>query len=82
MDSTQIAEWQAFYSIEPFGEAVEWYRTGVVASTVANMLRNRKSSPVKPTDFVPKEPKKKQTPAEMKAAMLAFYNASKHKRAT
>jgi hypothetical protein len=50
----ELFEWQAYYRIEPFGEWREDLRCGIVASTVANAFRGKKSKTFKPDDFMPK----------------------------
>ena len=54
LTSKQIAEWVAFYSLEPFGN--EWRQAAVIASTIAEANRNEKkrSKPFTPDDFMPK----------------------------
>lgn len=54
MSAAELADWQAYYEMAPFGPETEWYRTGVVAAEVRNMLRGPKARPVKPSDYMPK----------------------------
>lgn len=51
----ELAEWRAFYEIEPFGAEREDLRAGIVASTVANTARNpkRRRRPYRPREFMP-----------------------------
>jgi len=54
MDSKELSEWAAFYSIEPFG----YFRSsdlpaGIIASTLANCNRTRTSTAFTPKDFMP-----------------------------
>jgi len=44
----------AYASLEPFGETRADLRAGIIASTVANAHRDRKTKPMKPSDFMPK----------------------------
>ena len=55
VDSRELTEWMAFYKLEPWGTEIEDYRTGVIASTIANANRDskRKSKPFQPKDFMP-----------------------------
>jgi hypothetical protein len=55
MTSRDVAEWKAYYSIEPFGEARADLRTGILASLIANVHRDRKKrpEPFVPEDFMP-----------------------------
>ena len=55
LTSRQIAEWMAYYTIEPFGEQRADLRAAIVASTVANANRDpaKRREPFSPTDFMP-----------------------------
>lgn len=45
----------AFSKMEPFGSTSDYFRTGIIASTLINLKRDpRKGKPVKPEDFVPR----------------------------
>tara|TARA_R100001244_G_scaffold131631_1_gene105196 strand:- start:58 stop:330 length:273 start_codon:yes stop_codon:yes gene_type:complete len=53
MDSKEISEWAAYYSIEPFG----YFRSAdlpaaIVASTLANCNRTKHSKTFTPKDFI------------------------------
>jgi len=53
MDSKELSEWAAFYSIEPFG----YFRSsdlpaGIIASTLANCNRTKSSKTFTPKDFM------------------------------
>jgi hypothetical protein len=56
IDSAELAEWQAYYSLEPFGEAVADQRHGLAVSVLANINRNPKREPYRPVDFIPWHP--------------------------
>lgn len=63
----------AYYSLEPWGEERADYRSGVVCATIVNSnpYRKKGSPAAKPEDFVPdydREPRKRQTPADMELA--------------
>lgn len=49
----EFLEWMDYYQIEPWGEWRADLRTGIVASTVANVFRGKGKS-TKPQDFMPK----------------------------
>ena len=54
MDSKELSEWAAYYSIEPFGH----FRSsdlpaGIIASTIANCNRTKSSTAFSPKDFMP-----------------------------
>jgi hypothetical protein len=55
MTATQLAEWEAFCALEPFGAQVEDHRAGIVASAVANFAGKtlRKGKELGPSDFFP-----------------------------
>jgi len=53
MDSRELAEWMAYYRIEPFGENRADYRAGVISSVLANINKKKGSKAFKPEDFVP-----------------------------
>lgn len=50
----QFVEWMAYYNLNPFGEERADTRAGIVASTVAEVNRNRKKrgKPYGPQDFM------------------------------
>lgn len=53
LSSAEFAEWMAYYSLEPFGEARDDYRAGLIAATVANCAgAGKKNKPLQPTDFI------------------------------
>ena len=53
MGSDELTEWMAYYQLEPFGDYRADYRSGVVASTLANVHRSKDANPFKPEDFMP-----------------------------
>lgn len=57
--SDELAEWAAFYQIEPFGDYRADVRSGIIASTFANANRSSKTQPFKIEDFMPYLDKKK-----------------------
>jgi len=69
IDSRELSEWMAYFSLEPWGTEVEDWRAGLVASTVANVNRDEKKrkKPFEPKDFIPqraKPPVEEQSPEE------------------
>lgn len=48
----ELAEWQAFYLLEPFGEERDDMRAAMVAALMTNLLSKR-DKPVEPKDFMP-----------------------------
>jgi hypothetical protein len=73
----------AYYLIEPFGEKVEWFRTGSICAVVANANRSKGRKPFKPADFMPddnffiKSKVKKQTVKEMKNILENIFSIAK-----
>jgi len=64
LSSIQLAEWEAYYQLEPFGEYQEFWRTGLLASMIANALRGKGQPSARPEDFIPetfKPPRPQQT---------------------
>jgi len=53
MDSRELAEWAAYYSVEPFGEERGDLRAGIVASVIANVNRGKNVKAYGPQDFMP-----------------------------
>lgn len=60
--------------LEPWGERPDFLRMGILAATIANVNRSRKSKAFRAEDFIPREPDlsrpKEQTPEEQKEAIL------------
>ncbi len=56
ISSRELAEWMAFYSLEPFGEERADLRAAIIATTVANAARDpkRRRRPFRPADFMPR----------------------------
>lgn len=67
MSSTELTEWIAYYSIDPFGNYREDLRMGISASLAANISRDskRRPEPFTPQDFMPFIEKEK--PNQVKA---------------
>lgn len=68
MSAAELAEWQAYYTLEPFGEA--WKQTSYVCSMVGNAAGGKRGGkPWTPDEFLPvkrrKQEPKRQTPEEM-----------------
>ena len=55
VDSVELTEWRAYYTLEPFGELVADQRHGILTSTLANVNRNPQKTPEPYTlrDFIP-----------------------------
>ena len=75
IDSKELSEWAAFYSIEPFGYFRSDMQAGIIASTIANCNRQKNSRSFKPMDFMPFGNHVKQnvmSGEEMKAVMMGI----------
>ena len=78
MDSLELSEWVAFYSLEPWGDERADLRQAITSATLANIHRGKGQRAYKPEDFMPlQEPGPKQTPEEMTAALRQIV-AGKH----
>lgn len=79
VDSHELSEWMAFYSIEPFGGEREDWRAGKIAATIANVHRRKGQRAFTPDDIIPriKPPGPIQTPEEQKQMLLGLFNAMK-----
>jgi hypothetical protein len=53
ISSKQLAEWMAYYRIEPWGEERGDLRSAMVASIIANVNRKKGAKPFRPIDFMP-----------------------------
>lgn len=79
--------WVAFLSIEPQGGVRGDLQAGIVASTVANVNRRKRSQPFKATDFMPQLPlgrketqnRPQQSLSTLKTQLRAIHTAQ-HKR--
>jgi len=82
IDSKELAEWSAFFSIEPFGYFRTDLQAGIIASTIANCNRSKNSKSFKPTDFMPfgeHGNKKEMSGEEMKAIMMGIAEKKREK---
>jgi hypothetical protein len=53
MPSSELAEWMAFASIEPFGGAVDDLRAGLAPAVALNLNRTKDADPISPMTFFP-----------------------------
>lgn len=74
MNSRELAEWMAYYRLEPFGELRADVRAGMVASTIANVHRQPGKAPFGPLDFLAfPEPQPKAEPEDMNTKVKAIF---------
>jgi hypothetical protein len=68
ISSNEIAEWAAYYQLDPFGSHRIDLGAAIVASTMAN-IHAKKGHQFRPSDFMPTfgapEPVKTMTPQEI-----------------
>ena len=82
MSSQQLAAWQAFYDLDPWGEQRADLRNGIVAHVTANAFRSKTSRTFTPSDFMPKfdaEPAKPLDWQEAKSKMFAVLGSKVRK---
>lgn len=53
MSAKTFTEWQAYYSLEPFGPYAEFWRAAMIASMIANVNRAKRQKAFTPEDFMP-----------------------------
>jgi hypothetical protein len=55
VDSAELAEWAAYYQLEPFGEGMQDQRHGMLSALIANTNRDPKTrpEPFEPHEFIP-----------------------------
>ena len=82
MDSAEFAEWVAFYRTNPFGYERTDLNAAVVAMTIANTSRDKKTAAFKVDEFMPEfdrpEPQR-QTAEQMQSILGMHTNARKVK---
>jgi hypothetical protein len=85
LTARQIAEWEAYHELEPFGDWKHDFELSYLLSVMTNLFLGaygKKSARLtKPEDFLikwgdaAKEDMKQQTPEDMKQFMLSFMKA-------
>ena len=80
VSSRELAEWMAFFSLEPWGCETEDWRFGMLASVIANANRDpkRRRRPYEPKDFMPQrrtQPAESQTSEEQAQILEAWMRA-------
>lgn len=76
ISTTEFRSWQAFYALEPFGEARTEFMLAQLCCIVANSNRGKSTKAFKVGDFIPKygEQKRHKTGAELEAIFKQFAN--------
>lgn len=57
MSSKLLAEWMAFFQLEPFGYKSSLHGSAMVSAIIANVNRKKGAKAFQPDDFLPKEVK-------------------------
>lgn len=74
IDSAELEEWRAYYSLESWGGPKKDVRAGIIASTIANVNRGKNTKAFSHEDFILKSrlelehearQKKKQSPKQL-----------------
>ncbi|MFO7905798.1 MAG: hypothetical protein R6U98_24280 [Pirellulaceae bacterium] len=75
MTSRQFAEWQAYATLEPWGEDRADLRAGIISSTVANFAGKsmKEGSSLAPVDFMPYAEKPKREKARSSDVLRAQF---------
>lgn len=73
ISSDEIAEWAAYYQIDPFGSIRGDMQAGIITSNLMNIHLKKGATPLKPQDFMPRfgepEVKKTMSPKEIHARL-------------
>ena len=79
MTAEEFGYWQTLYRREPWGEAAEDLRAGIIASTIANVNRDskRRPEPYKPNEFM-RQPAWQQEEPEQEADPQQFFENLKN----
>lgn len=84
LTARQLAEWEAYNTLDPIGEDREDLRMGILASTIANMIggavAGKKAKTFKPEDFIPDWDGKKattQTSEQMRNLLMGMASNKK-----
>jgi hypothetical protein len=73
MPASDFMEFMLYERLEPYGDKRSDIHCGIIASTIANVNRDPKKQPYKPSDFMPKfEVQKPQTAEDLMQMMLAL----------
>jgi hypothetical protein len=74
MRPSELGTWIALYAVDPWGEQRADLRTGILASTMANIHRGKGSQAFSPADFMPRyeASARKDEGNDVAARLLAF----------
>jgi hypothetical protein len=74
MGANHFWEWVAFAKLEPFTEERADLRTGIIASTIANIHRGKRRKAYKPKDFMPQFTLKREQSWEEQLKIVEMLN--------
>ena len=72
MSAQELAEWQQFSCLEPFGEYRNDLRAGIISATIANTAQIKRTKPFSPIDFMPFAKRREITEEEIAAKIEHF----------
>lgn len=75
LTSRQLAEWMAYYAVDPFGDQRGDLQAGIIAATVSNRWRGKNEAPAKPVDFMPYIEKPQQSAEEIQRTLRSILGA-------
>ena len=78
ISSRDLAEWMAFFTLEPFGYQAGLSGHAITSSVVANANRRKGARPFKPADFLPKE-KEEQAASDFIGGLKQYFVAAQSK---
>lgn len=64
LDSRQLADWMAYYRLEPYGERAADLRHGIQTAAVINRWRNKHERTYEPQEFTLTPPAPPEQPDE------------------
>jgi hypothetical protein len=67
--SHELAEWMAYYQLEPFGEERGDLRSGIISSVIANVNRGKGTAAYTPRDFMPFIEKQEKEEEDLEAIL-------------
>ena len=78
ISSRELTEWMAYFELDPFGQERADLRSAIVASTVANTVRDpkKKQKPWLPRDFMPKFEQQREQTWQEQLAIVEMINAA------
>jgi len=76
LNSRDIGEWIAYYSIEPFGSMHNEHMTGIIASQIYNAHRGKDQPAADETDFMPHYQASETSSDELKDNYYAWLGAT------